>query len=158
MLEIQVAEPGDPTVTEGRTARQNSADFFICHDHDDGDFAEILKLRIGEAGYSAWIDTDRLRPGADWRAEIDEGIRAASALIVVMTPKARRSDYVAYEWAFALGVGVQVIPLVLKPTPLHPRLELLQGLDFTNRTSRPWGQLLLALRQIRRREARAASR
>ena len=39
-----------------------------------------------------------------------------------------------------------VIPVMLKKTELHPRLEALQYLDFTNRTVRPWEQLLEEIR------------
>lgn len=58
-----------------------------------------------------------------------------------MTPEAKASEYVTCEWAFAWGVGVRVIPVMLKQTELHPRLEALQYLDFTNRNVRPWERL-----------------
>ena len=120
---------------------------FISHHGDEGDFAEVLKLNLQKAGIDAWIDTDRLRVGDDWRNEIDEAIRSAGALIVVMTPSAKDSEYVTYEWAFAWGAGVKVIPILLKPTQLHPRLDSLQYLDFTNRRARPWSRLINELPQ-----------
>ena len=119
--------------------------FFITHAHEDGDFAELLQARIEKEGHRAWIDTERLVVGTDWRLEIDQTIKAASAVLVVMSPEAKISEYVTYEWAFAWGVGVPVIPLMLKPTQLHPRLETLQFLDFTNRAARPWEKLMKAL-------------
>lgn len=73
---------------------------------------------------------------------IDLAIKDAFALIVIMTPEAKASEYVTYEWAFAWGVGVKVIPIMLKTTPLHPRLEALQYLDFTNLKTRPWERLI----------------
>ena len=118
---------------------------FISHHGDDGDFAEVLKLNLQKAGVDAWIDTDRLRVGDDWRSEIDEAIRSATALIVVMTPSAKDSEYVTYEWAFAWGAGVKVIPILLSTTQLHPRLDSLQYLDFTNRRARPWSRLIAEL-------------
>lgn len=121
-------------------------DFFISHSHKDGDFAELLKLRIEKEGYSAWIDIERLRVGEDWRQEIDQAINDTSALIVVITPEAKESEYVTYEWAFAWGVGVKVIPIMLKQAQFHPRLETLQHLDFTNRAARPWNLLIEALK------------
>ena len=38
-----------------------------------------------------------------------------------------------YEWAFALGSGVPVLPLLLNSAEadLHPRLRTLQYLDFS---------------------------
>ena len=115
---------------------------FISYYHDDSDFAEVLINRIEKAGFETWVDSDRLHAGEDWRAEIDQAIKAALALIVIMTPEARNSEYVTYEWAFAWGAGVKVIPLLYKDTKLHPRLEALQYLNFTSRTTRPWDALI----------------
>jgi CheY-like chemotaxis protein len=121
---------------------------FISYKHEDVDFAENLISRIKEAGFTAWQDSDKLHPGEDWRAGIDQAIKSAFALIVIMTPEAKASEYVTYEWSFAWGAGVKVIPVLLKrtSTPLHPRLEALQYLDFTYPPTRPWGRLIDALR------------
>jgi hypothetical protein len=127
--------------------KQKKAQFFISHCNQDGDFAELLKLRIEKEGYTSWIDIDRLSVGIDWRQEIDNGIKDSSALIVIMTPEARKSEYVTYEWAFAWGMGVKVIPIMLKQTQMHPRLETLQHLDFTNREARPWQKLIKTLKE-----------
>jgi len=116
--------------------------FFVSHDHSDGDFAELMTLRLKEYGYNAWTDIEKLPVGEDWRFEIDNSIKAATAVIVVMSPDARLSEYVTYEWAFALGHGTRVIPILLKQTSLHPRLASLQYLDFTNRVGRPWDKLM----------------
>ena len=45
-----------------------------------------------------------------------------------------------YQWAFALGSAVPVLPVLLGAgeSDLHPRLKTLQYLDFTNRSARPW--------------------
>lgn len=120
---------------------------FISYNHDDGDFAELLQSRIERVGFNTWMDEGQLRAGQNWRVEIDRAIREAFALIVVMTPRAKTSEYVTYEWAFAWGVGVEVIPLVFEETQLHPRLEALHYLDFTNRSARRWDRLMEALRK-----------
>jgi len=122
---------------------------FVSHSSIDGDFAELLKLTLERAGHEAWIDSDRLTPGLDWREGIDEAIRNASAVLAVMSPDARASEYVTYEWAYALGCGTKVIPIMLRETTLHPRLATLQYLDFTNRIARPWPRLLDAIAKAR---------
>ncbi len=121
---------------------------FISHDHDDADFAELLKLKLEKEGFIGWIDTERLKIGQDWREEIDIGISNSLAVIAIMTPEARKSEYVTYEWAYAWGKSKKVFPIMLKQTQLHPRLESLQYLDFTNRTNRPWDKLLKSLKEI----------
>lgn len=117
---------------------------FISHSHEDGDFADICKSKLTQAGLTAVTDTD-IRGGEDWRKDIDRKIQEADAVVVVVTPEAKNSEYVTYEWAFARGVGVEVVPILLKETKLHPRLESLQHLDFTNRAARPWDNLIKRL-------------
>ena len=119
---------------------------FISHSHSDGDFAEILTHKFTEAQLMVWTDV-AIPGGEDWRREIDKAIKESFALIVVMTPEAKASEYVTYEWAFAWGAGVKVVPVLLKKTELHPRLESLQYLDFTNRSARPWPKLIELLRE-----------
>src|SRR5579864_6020316 len=122
---------------------------FVSYKHEDVDFAENVMSRLKECGFQTWADF-KIGAGEEWRTAIDLSIKNAFALIVIMTPEAKASEYVTYEWAFAWGVGIRVIPIMLRPTQLHPRLEALQYLDFTTAKSRPWGTLI--------EEVRAASR
>lgn len=119
---------------------------FVSYQHGDGDFADVLMNKLEKEGYSIWVDNEKINAGEDWRNEIDQAIKEAFALIVIMSPEAKASEYVTYEWAFAWGAGVKVIPVLFKPTKLHPRLEALQYLDFTSRTSRPWDKLLTVVK------------
>jgi len=119
---------------------------FISYSHEDADFTEILRTKLEQNGFVVWTDT-ALRGGEDWRKGIDQAIRDAFAVITVMTPEAKTSEYVTYEWAFAVGAEVKVIPILLKRTNLHPRLESLQHLDFTRRQSRPWDELKSVLQE-----------
>ncbi len=126
------------------------AHIFISYKHEDADFAAMLIQQVEAAGFIAWIDRERLRAGEDWRLAIDRAIRESFALIVIMTPAAKQSEYVTYEWACALGMGVRIIPILLQRTPLHPRLEVLQYLDFSDYQRRPWDQLLKLLSDTER--------
>src|SRR5712692_3900742 len=120
---------------------------FISYNHEYNDFAENLIYKLHDAGLTTWRDVDKLRAGEIWRVEIDQAIKDAFAMIVIMTPEAKNSEYITYEWAFALGVGLKVIPVILRETSLHPRLEALQHLDFTNSTVRPWDKLINAVKR-----------
>jgi TIR domain len=121
-------------------------ELFVSHSKKDGDFAELLKLKLEREGFKSWIDTDRLLPGVDWRQEIDEAIKNARALIAVMSPDGKESEYVTYEWAYAWGRGIKILPIMITQTSLHPRLATLQYLDFTDRQSRPWSKLFEVLK------------
>jgi len=114
---------------------------FVSYDREDTDFSEVVQVKLHKAGYEIFMDQEQLNAGDNWREKIDQAIRYSQALIVIMTPEATVSSYVNYEWAFALGAGVTVIPLELRATEFHPRLDVLQRLDFTGK-SRPWEKLL----------------
>ena len=145
---IITAVSGGPTSVGGRRSKITAPDVFISHSKEDADFAELLKVRLHKHHLDAWIDEDRLRPGIDWQREIDIGIRRSKVVLAVMTPDAKQSDYVTYEWAYALGTGKTVIPIMLKQTAMHPRLSTLHFLDFTNRIGRPWKRLLYEVNRL----------
>jgi hypothetical protein len=118
---------------------------FVSYAREDKDFARQLTSRLRESDRVPWQDLRDLRGGDDWQASIDDALRKAEALVVIMSPHATRSQYVTYEWAFALGAGIRVIPVVKKPTLLHPRLSYIHHIDFTTRRGKPWVDLRRAL-------------
>lgn len=119
---------------------------FVSYHHSDSDFAKTLIKKIKGANFETWIDKAQLHGGADWRESIDVAIKNAIALVVIMTPEAKASDYVTYEWAYAWGAGVKVIPVLYKDTKLHPRLETLHYINFTNPRSRRWNTLIKSVK------------
>ena len=119
---------------------------FISYHHEDAEFAENLMHRIKDAEFGSWVDSENLLVGEEWQVSIDQAIMSSFALIVIMTSDAQASEYVTYEWSFAWGAGVKVIPVMYKQTQLHPRLKTLQYLDFTKYSTRPWDKLIEALK------------
>ena len=120
---------------------------FISYHHGDEDFAEVLRSKVSADGtLAAWTFRERLRAGDDWRHEIDQALRMSAALVHVMTPEAAESQYVTYEWSYAMGLGTPVIPVLLRPTKLHPKLSALQHVDFTRTSHRPWAALMRDVR------------
>jgi len=130
------------------------AHVFISYAHEDQDFAEVVQAKLEKAGHTVALDLDLLHAGDDWGDKLDAAIRDAHALVLVLSAESRKSEYVTFEWAFALGAGVRVIPIEYGGTELHPRLRVLQKLDFTNK-ARPWDKLLVEVAKAA--EARAAA-
>jgi hypothetical protein len=95
---------------------------------------------------AVWRDrgTTGLRPGDDWRREIDDALRNSHIVLVLVTRIARQSEYVTYEWAFALGAGVKVVPIVVDKQALHPRLAAFQYFDINSPTV--WDDLVAYIR------------
>jgi HEAT repeat protein len=115
---------------------------FISYRGEDGEFVADLTRQLEGASFKVWLENERLRTEGEWRESSDQAIREAFALIVVMTPAAKLSDQITYEWTFALGGGARVIVVQYQPTELSPRLASLPALDFTDPMTRPWGRLI----------------
>ncbi len=123
------------------------AHVFISYSHqDDTEFLAKLKQEIENSGIEYWTD-EKISPGEQWSRAIDEAIKSAFALVVVMSPVATESQYITYEWSYAMGLGKIIIPLVAtKGTKLHPKLSELQHIDFTNKKPENWTRLMNTLR------------
>jgi CheY-like chemotaxis protein len=115
---------------------------FISYSTEDSVFADLVKMKLNASGIAVWMDQDKLNAGEEWRNEIDSGIINADALLLIVTPESCNSSYVTYEWAFAIGRKKKVIPILFKTANIHPRISVLQYLDFTDQRKGPWEQLL----------------
>ena len=63
-------------------------------------------------GLPVWID-EGLEPGTpSWQAAIEEAIRQAPCLIVLLTPNSKASEWVQREVTYASVLGKRVIPLL----------------------------------------------
>ncbi len=119
---------------------------FISYARADRPWATRIARELRKAQRKDWLDTDEIEIGGDWLQAIEQALRAASSVVVILSPKSAASEYVTYEWAFALGVGIPVIPVLVEATRYHPRLATMQHLDFTIGTPR-WGRLIDSLRR-----------
>ena len=79
-------------------------------------------------GHRPWIDPQPIE-GASWHYEMDAAIKAADALIVLVTAAAAHSIYVTYEWALAVGAGLPVFAIIYEEVPEHPRLSTVKRYD-----------------------------
>jgi CheY-like chemotaxis protein len=118
------------------------AQAFLSYASKDAIFADLTRMKLEDAGIQVWIDDGSLHAGEEWRNAIDEGISSADVLLVMLTPQAFQSPYVTYEWAFALGKGIKVIPLLLEECEIHQRLAVMQYMDFRNQRTGPWQKLV----------------
>lgn len=125
---------------------------FISYSQDDAALVSnrILK-RLEDAPLRFWQDIVDLKPGELWQASIDRALRNAAAVVLVLSPASLASRYVAYEWAYAIGARIPLIPVLVRPVErLHPKLTTIQYVDFTAGRDKPWLRLIDALRAVMR--------
>lgn len=121
---------------------------FLSYARADFFFAQLARLKLEQEGIQVWADTAKLRPGDDWKLEIDQGIDDSSALIVILSPSAMQSSYVTYEWASAMGKGKPIIPVLIEACDRHPKIEAIQHVDFSSPTNQPWNILAERIREV----------
>jgi hypothetical protein len=120
---------------------------FLSYSAKDHFFAELAGVKLAAAGIELWRDNGQLVAGSDWRQGIETGISNSLAVLVALSPHSAESSYVTYEWAYALGKGKPIIPLKLLKCSVHPRLEILQHLDFSVPMAQPWDPLIARIRE-----------
>jgi hypothetical protein len=123
--------------------------FFISYARKDKAFVLDLRRKLKSSGHRAWIDTFSITAGADWLEAIDSAIRSSDAVLVVFSKNSINSPYVNYEWAYALGAGIKVLPLVLQSKlKLHMRLFTTNHVNVSERNTRRMGDIAKALGEL----------
>lgn len=127
---------------------------FISYKRNDPithNFIELLQVQLKSKNFDYWNDRN-IVPGENWEAAIDNAIRDAYAVILLITRASVNSQYITYEWSSAFAKKIKVIPLVLEQeVDIHPRLDKTQYIDFSDTSDRThkWQQLFDELTSIR---------
>ena len=102
---------------------------YISHAPQDRDSVQILSDHLTRAGFKPYVN--RITgPGKEWKFEIADELRNSRAVIVILSQRGADSLYVTYEWAFAVGAGIQVIVVAHRGVNGHPHLSILEQVDF----------------------------
>jgi hypothetical protein len=105
---------------------------FISYSKKDSDFAHKLADDLEAAGFKVWIDKS-IGGGDLWRETIEKNLKAASQVIIVVSPNSMGSQWVQHEGSLAYGWGKKLYPILIEPTDtLPPWLEEYQWIDFVN--------------------------
>ena len=122
---------------------------FVSYAREDAGFAALVADELARSEFRAWRK-HASHAGGGVNGEVEIAIREALAVVAILSPVLAPSAPANYEWAFALGSGVPVLPVLLGvvEADLHPRLRTLQYLDFSNRNERPWRLLMQSLNKL----------
>jgi hypothetical protein len=70
---------------------------FISHSIQDRPFVERLYRDLERVGIRSWLDTQDIRPGADWESQVHQALSAHDKLLVVLSQSSIQSPLVRYE-------------------------------------------------------------
>lgn len=137
-----------------QTYKNDSRPIFISYARESIDFALQLKAFLEGEQFEVWLDKSRIKVGQEWKREIDQALERACILIVVMCQNSGISNYVTYEWSYALGRHIPVYPIRLLSddgAEYHPKLIDIEYADWTDRVnddSVVWSELVFRLDEL----------
>jgi hypothetical protein len=131
--------------------------FFISYDGSDSQYALQLKNVLEKAGKKGWMDKSDIVLGAEYREEIEKAIRRSKALVLLLTANSASSHFVTYEWGFAMGAGVRVIPVMISQTKMPLRLESVQCLNLSRPGDIEWSELIERIKALKDQKTKSSS-
>lgn len=88
---------------------------FISYSRRDSQMLQKIVLFLRNQGFKVWVDNERLIPGtAIWEEEIEKAIKAASIVIVVMSPDSKNSEWVRREISLADQYRKHILPILVR--------------------------------------------
>jgi hypothetical protein len=92
-----------------------TAPVFISYSRKDNDVTRRIVRFLQREGIKIWLDNEKLIPGtAIWEEEIETAIKVASAVIAVMSPDSKNSEWVRREISLADQHRKQIFPLLVR--------------------------------------------
>ena len=72
--------------------------FFMSYSREDTVKQRRIVKELRERGINIWVDVENLTPGTPtWEREIEKAIRAATGIIVLLSPESNNSEWVRRE-------------------------------------------------------------
>lgn len=122
----------DRRTTTAMLAEPLAIDVFLSYSRMDVDAMRIVRDCLHEAGISVWT-YEGLTPGTiGWRTSIEEAVAQAAAMVVLLSPDAKKSEWVDNEVGYAQTLSKPVFPVLTAgdiPTSVPINLVRVQLID-----------------------------
>lgn len=109
---------------------------FLSYSREDKPLVKEIYFLLKMDGFEPWLDQENLKPGQDWKLEIDKAVAASHAVVVFISSSGvDRSGYLHKEIGMALDVAerspegvISTIPIQLGECEMPRRLSHLHWL------------------------------
>lgn len=124
-------------------------DVFVSYSHQDRELAEKLVRELNAHQISTFCAAESLEPGVNWQREIEQAIKTADAVVVLVSARHDPDPHQQFEWSTALETewenpGKRLIPLLLRDAELPSFLSNRQALRIID-PRKDWKQAIEAL-------------
>jgi HEAT repeat protein len=118
---------------------------FLSYSRKDEEPMRLIAKFLRAQGIKVWVDNEKLIPGTPiWEDEVEKAIRNAIAIVVVLSPDSKNSEWVKREMTLADQHQKRIFPLLVRGdenTSITLRLINRQFVDLR----RDWDQGLKSL-------------
>jgi hypothetical protein len=88
------------------------ADVFISYSRKDTEAVQKVRKALTDASVEVWID-EILEPGTPtWRRTLEVELNKAKAVVVILSPNAKKSQWVEAELGYAQTAGKRIFPFL----------------------------------------------
>ncbi len=105
---------------------------FVSYSRHDESLVRPLAGLLGVATDDAiFLDVASIKPGDNWKDDIDSALRESSVIVICWCCQAEKSEFIAHEIAIALlGKDKRLVPVLFCDTPLPGTLAAYQWIDL----------------------------
>jgi hypothetical protein len=103
---------------------------FISYSRRDTEYVSTLVTALRKEGFDVWFDKN-IQTGTDWDSTIEEELKKANAIVLILSETSVASDNVKDEMSYAMGLDKPVIPIKIEECDVPMRLARKQFVDFT---------------------------
>jgi AbiJ N-terminal domain 5/TIR domain len=112
--------------------KSDALKLFVSHLAKNRKRIAQLKAALDSWGVSAFIAHQDIEPSREWQAEILSALATMDVLVALLEPGFRDSAWTDQEVGYALGRGVDIIPLLVGIEP-HGFVAKIQGIQAKDR-------------------------
>lgn len=128
---------------------ENKFDVFMCHNSEDKSLVKNIGIKLRSQGINPWLDEWALRPGLQWKKELEQQISNISSVAVFVGKSGigpwQDMEIDAFIQQFAMRRS-PVIPVLLKTVPnnitLPVFLQTMTWVDFRKKKPKPIDSLI----------------
>ncbi|MBT0608672.1 toll/interleukin-1 receptor domain-containing protein [Aequorivita echinoideorum] len=107
-----------------------AAKIFISYSRRDTAYVSTLVEALRKQGFEVWFDKN-IRTGTDWDDTIEEELKRADAVVLILSKTSVESENVKDEISYAIGLDKPVNPIKIEDCDVPMRLARKQFVDFT---------------------------
>lgn len=109
-----------------------SSQVFVSYSHNDKMLVKQIVSSLEKIGVTIFLDEKSINWGEEIQNKVKKSLEDSVALLVIVSDESLKSQWVAFETAYAMCKGIPILPLLTKPSvKLPPQLHYHRSLtDF----------------------------